>query len=205
MYSVHHGASQFAIATVGWRNLSPIVLSDTFRTRKIENIPVHFHHFPKYYNHGKQKTQPQKVILRAKLLSKTMIEKALYNDHQHQQLRQSPNDHPLMCKNCIVANSNNMTEYPEESSACAFGSRRRPFPTLHYPRIRWNSNSKCQGCMGKEQTPMDLNNAVLLDDYATTRMLDLAAEEELVAAQASGDLDRIREAMTILDFNKRAS
>lgn len=45
----------------------------------------------------------------------------------------------------------------------------------------------------------------MLDHYATTRMLDMAAEEELEAAQASGDLERIREARTILDFNKKAT
>ena len=58
--------------------------------------------------------------------------------------------------------------------------------------------------MGKEQAYLD-NNVALLDQYSTTRMLDIAAEEELEAAQASGDVERIREARTILDFNKKAT
>ncbi|GAX12843.1 hypothetical protein FisN_15Hh325 [Fistulifera solaris] len=138
-----------------------------------------------------------------------MIEKRhLYSDPSHPHQQQSPHhpyhhssadEHSFMCKNCSAdENSHPMTDYL--SNDC-FDTRRRPFPTLLYLRLQWNN--KCQGCLGK---PYDLpNNIAFLDQYATTRLLDMAAEEELEAAQASGDVERIREARTILDFNKKAS
>lgn len=132
-----------------------------------------------------------------------MIDKhALSSDYHEQQQREhrlhSRNNHSLMCKHCATETIDTMTEFPEE--ICGYDSRRRPFPTLLYPRIQWNSYKTCQGCMGKGQVDVSI-----LDHYATTRMLDMAAEEELEAAQASGDLDRIREARTIVDFNKKTT